>query len=84
MIGKPGAKVPREITVDLGVVDIIIKDYGKKIEFKGGGLETVAGKSLASTTKGMSIPGTGIMKVKVKNRQNKTKTRRERQSVLVT
>ena len=86
MIGEPKAKVPKEVSVDLGVVDIIIRDYGTRIEFKGGGLETVAGKSLASTTRGMSIPGAGIMKFKTytpKSKTRKTKAKETRQTVLV-
>ena len=56
MIGEPKVKVPESISVDLGVVDIYVTDYGKNIQFGGGGLETDVGKRLASPTKGMSIP----------------------------
>ncbi len=66
MIGKPKAKVPKEVSIDLGVVDIMIRDYGRRIEFKGGGLETVVGKSLSTPTKGMSIPATGKMAIRRK------------------
>ena len=68
MIGKPGAKVPKDVAIDLGVVDIYISDYGKNIRFAGGGLETSVGKSLAETTKGMSIPASGRMIVKKKSK----------------
>jgi hypothetical protein len=64
MLGDPGAKVPKEVAIDLGVVDIMIKNYGKDIKFTGKGLETVVGKSLSTATKGMSIPGGGKMKKK--------------------
>ena len=63
MIGKPKAKVPKDASIDLGVVDIIISDYGKRIEFTGKGLETVAGHSLTSPAKGMSIPAKGPVRV---------------------
>ena len=55
MIGKSGARVPKTASVDLGVVDILIDDYGKAIRFVGRGLETQVG-SLSKTT-GMSVPG---------------------------
>lgn len=64
MIGKPGAKVPKSVTVDLGVVDIKIEDYGQRIGFSGRGLETVTGHSIPGATTGMSIPGRGVMKVR--------------------
>ena len=64
MIGKPRAKVPKSVSVDLGVVDILIDNYGRRIRFTGEGLKTVAGGSIASTTKGMSIPATAPQKVK--------------------
>lgn len=64
MIGKPKAKVPRDASIDLGVVDIKVSNYGKKIEFTGKGLETSVGQSLASPTVGMSIPASAPVKVK--------------------
>ena len=64
MIGKSKAKVPKSASIDLGVVDILIDNYGKDISFTGHGLETVVGSSIAGATKGMSIPASGIMKVK--------------------
>lgn len=54
MIGKSDAVVPKSASIDLGVVDILIKDYGKIILFKGKGLETSVGQSGSRTT-GMSI-----------------------------
>ena len=60
MIGKPKVKVPESISVDLGVVDIYVTNYGKNIQFGGGGLETDVGKRLTSPTKGMSIPTRGV------------------------
>jgi len=63
MIGKPKAKVPKDASIDLGVVDIKISNYGKRIDFVGKGLETVAGHSIASTTKGMSVPAKGSIEV---------------------
>ena len=64
MIGKSKAKVPKSASIDLGVVDILIDNYGKKISFTGHGLETVVGSSISGATKGMSIPASGKMKVK--------------------
>ncbi len=55
MIGKPEVGVPKSVSVDLGVVDIYITNYGKNIEFRGRGLETDVGKRLSSPTKGMSL-----------------------------
>lgn len=56
MVGKPKAKVPESVSIDLGVVDIIITKSGKAIEFKGHGEKTSVGQTLPHTTKGMSIP----------------------------
>lgn len=36
MIGEPGAQVPKSVSVDLGIADIFIDNYGKEIRFKGG------------------------------------------------
>lgn len=66
MIGRPKARVPKEVAIDLGVVDIYIRDYGQKIEFKGEGLRTSVGSRLAGTTMGMSIPIGGRMVTKKK------------------
>ena len=64
MIGKPKAKVPKSVSIDLGVVDIQIDNYGRTISYTGKGLETVVGHSISGATRGMSIPGKGRMKVK--------------------
>jgi len=63
MIGKPRAKVPKSVSIDLGVVDIFIEDYGQSIRFTGHGEETKVGKSLNIPTRGMSIPATSPMRV---------------------
>ena len=55
IIGKPGAKVPKSFSVDLGVVDVLITGYGTKIAFKGHGEKTNVGKRIDSTVKGMSV-----------------------------
>lgn len=55
MVGKPRAIVPKSVSVDLGVVDITIENYGRDIKFKGGGTKTVVGQSLPSPTVGMSV-----------------------------
>jgi hypothetical protein len=71
MIGEPKAKVPKSVSIDLGVVDILISNYGKSIKFTGHGLETKVGKSLNIPTRGMSIPATAPMRVaKFKKRGN--------------
>ena len=72
MIGKPGAKVPRTVTVDLGVVDIKIDNYGRTISFTGKGLETVTGHSIPGAAAGMSIPGGGVMKTRPTRRKKLT------------
>lgn len=63
MIGKSKAKVPKSVSIDLGVVDIRISNYGREIAYTGKGLETVVGQSIAESTKGMSIPAIAPMKV---------------------
>lgn len=59
MIGKSGAPVPSHISVDKGVVDILISEGGKRITFFGNGEYTDYGTRDPSTTKGMSIPESG-------------------------
>jgi hypothetical protein len=71
MIGEPRAKVPKDVSVDLGVVDIYISEYGRRIEYKGKGLETKVGKSLREATRGMSIPASSPMRVKHKKPKRK-------------
>lgn len=58
-IGETDAEVPESVSVDLGVADVYITDYGKKIEFAGKGLQTNVGSRIKSTVKGMSIPAGG-------------------------
>jgi hypothetical protein len=59
MIGEPDARVPRRITVDQGIVDILVSEGGKHIEFTGGGLKTDVGARIPSTTEGLSIEDGG-------------------------
>ncbi len=68
IIGKPDSKVPKSVSIDLGVVDIFIEDYGKTIRFKGEGETTIAGESIQSPTMGMSVPATTPRKVRVRAR----------------
>lgn len=51
------SRVPETISFDLGIVDGYITNFGRTIEFGGGGLETDVGERLSSPTIGMSIPG---------------------------
>lgn len=74
ILGSPNAKVPRTVSIDLGTVDIFISDYGRKIEFRGGGLNTDVGSRDTSRTRGMSIPGQGITPRKL-SRKKKRKSR---------
>jgi len=55
MIGKPRAKVPYAVNIDLGIADIAITKGGKSIKFTGKGLETDVGRRMPSTTQGMSL-----------------------------
>ena len=63
MIGKPKARIPKSVSIDLGVVDIKIDNYGREISFTGHGLKTVAGGSIPGAAKGMSIPAISPVKV---------------------
>ena len=65
MIGLPGGKVPRAASIDLGFVDVFISDYGRKIRFAGGGMDTDVGAGVPGPTRGMSI-NTGYQPPKVK------------------
>ena len=69
MIGRPGAKVPESVSVDLGFSDIFISDSGRNIQIiPDWGLETIVGKRILHPAEGMSIPGEvppGITKLKV-------------------
>lgn len=55
IIGPRPSKVPRDFSIDMGITDIYITDYGKKINFKGRGEETDVGTRDSSPTRGMSI-----------------------------
>lgn len=65
MLGKPGAKVPETASIDLGIADILIYNFGKDISFTGKGLETVAGKNIPLASVGMSVPATVPVKIGV-------------------
>ena len=56
LVGRPRVRVPENVSVDLGVVDIHITNFGRNIEFAGSGLETDVGKRIVGPEKGMSIP----------------------------
>jgi len=68
--------VPESVSVDLGVVDIFISDYGRQIKFTGHGEETKVGKSLNIPTRGMSIPAMSPMRVAKFKRKNGRKAER--------
>lgn len=57
MIGVSTAVVPESISIDLGIVDVFISDFGRNIEFRGKGEGTDVGERLPSTTQGMSVDG---------------------------
>lgn len=63
MIGKPRAKVPTSASIDLGIVDVLITESGRKISFTGKGLETIVGHSISEPTTGMSIPAVAAVAV---------------------
>jgi len=56
MIGDSGASVP-DVSVDLGVADIYIKDNAQTITYTGKGEQTNVGIGIDSPTKGMTIGG---------------------------
>jgi hypothetical protein len=57
IIGEPGAPLPKDISIDLGVTDIYIwfENGQPKIRFGGKGMQTDVGKRLPSNVQGMSI-----------------------------
>lgn len=87
MIGVPGSKVPKSASIDLGVVDVYITNYGRSIRFGGHGEETDVGKSLGSTTTGMTIneedtegvlePETKTKRLPAKSRAKKVKRKND-------
>jgi len=68
--------VPETISIDLGITDAYISNYGTKIDFTGEGEHTDAGISLDSPTVGMSIPATMRARVKTKPKRKKQKLSR--------
>ena len=56
MIGDPGTVVPN-VSVDLGVADIFVKDNAQTIIYTGGGEQTNVGIGVDSPTMGMTIGG---------------------------
>ncbi len=62
MIGTSGARVPERISVDEGVTDAFITNYGTKISYGGKGEDTNVGERLPTTTKGMTVNGDGAVK----------------------
>jgi len=68
MIGRPGAKVPETVSIDLGAFDIFIDNYGQAIEYRAGGEKTDVGERLPSPTVGMSLPAKVGGRVRVPSR----------------
>jgi len=58
VVGKPGAKVPPLVSVDLGFADIEVLN-GRQIRFTGEGLQTDVGARIAGPTRGMSVGADG-------------------------
>lgn len=56
MIGLKKGVIPKDVSVDLGIVDAFITAGATRITFTGKGEETDVGQRLPSPTKGMSIP----------------------------
>jgi len=63
--------VPKTISIDLGITDAYISNYGTKITFAGEGEHTDAGISLDSPTVGMSIPASIRARVRAKPKKKK-------------
>lgn len=51
--------VPQTVSIDMGIKDILISNFGQDIAFYNKGTMTDVGTREPSTTKGMSIPSTG-------------------------
>lgn len=64
VIGTPPVRIPESISIDLGVVDIEIYNYGRNIRFAGSGEDTMVGTSIYSPTQGLSIPSIGLRTVR--------------------
>lgn len=56
VIGSSESPVPESASIDLGVVDVFITDYGRRISFMGKGTRTDVGERIPRATQGMSIP----------------------------
>lgn len=54
-IGKSSVVVPERISIDEGITDAFITDYGRNISYSGKGERTDVGERLSSTTKGMTV-----------------------------
>jgi hypothetical protein len=63
MIGQSPSEVPYSVSIDLGVTDAFITEYGRSIKFGGDGEKTDVGKRIDKTTAGMSIPGSDALDV---------------------
>lgn len=59
VIGKSKSPVPEMIAVDIGIADVFVTDYGRKISFAGKGQKTDVGERIPSTTQGMSVGRAG-------------------------
>ena len=57
MIGQPRGVTPKDVSIDLGIVDAFITAGGTQINFTGKGQYTDVGTRLPSPTQGMSIGG---------------------------
>ena len=57
MIGRSRtARVPQSVSIDIGITDAFITDYGRTITFKSKGTQTDVGTRIPSTTVGMDTP----------------------------
>lgn len=76
------ASVPAEISVDMGATDVFITDSGRRIAFKGKGMQTDVGTSISSPAIGLDInltPGApieGLSRVNVSKRKPRRKGKR--------
>ena len=57
---RKGVEVPARLSIDLGVVDAFITNYGRAISFQGKGERTDVGERLDSPTQGMTISNDDI------------------------
>jgi len=61
MVGLKEGVTPKDVSIDLGVVDAFITAGGTRITFAGKGEGTNVGTRIPSTTKGMSVFGEGVV-----------------------